>query len=85
MLPSTASESPGKTRHESQFPLSPQTEQHERTGDPLFSHTHQATQNGMLIKLWSSQEWKSDELMEDRTGRPVVNSRAHEQIHCGKR
>ena len=23
-------------------------------------------------KNWSSQEWKSDELMEDRTGRPVV-------------
>ena len=21
---------------------------------------------------WSSQDWKSDELMEDRTGRPVV-------------
>ena len=28
VLPSTASESPGKTRHESQFFLSPQTEQH---------------------------------------------------------
>ena len=28
VLLSTASESPGKTRHESQFPLSPQTEQH---------------------------------------------------------
>ena len=26
----------------------------------------------MLIKIWSSQQWKSDELMEDRTGRPVV-------------
>ena len=23
-------------------------------------------------KAWSSQEWKSDELMDDRTGRPVV-------------
>ena len=42
--------------------------------DPLFSHTHQATQNGMLTKTWSSQEWKSDELMEDRMGRPVVNA-----------
>ena len=25
-------------------------------------------------KIWSSQEWKSDELMEDRTGRPDVNA-----------
>ena len=25
-------------------------------------------------KTWSSQEWTSDELMEDRTGRPVVSS-----------
>ena len=25
-------------------------------------------------KTWSSQEWKSDELMEDRTGRPVVTA-----------
>ena len=28
VLHSTASESPGKSRHESQLPLSPQTEQH---------------------------------------------------------
>ena len=25
-------------------------------------------------KTWSSQDWKSDELMEDRTGRPVVTA-----------
>ena len=25
-----------------------------------------------MIKSWSSQEWKSDELMDDRTVRPVV-------------
>ena len=42
--------------------------------DPLCTHTHQATQNGTLIKTWSFQEWKSDELMEDRTGRPVVTA-----------
>ena len=30
VLPSTASERPGKTRHESPFPLSSQTEQHHR-------------------------------------------------------
>ena len=35
VLASTASESPGKTRHESQFPLSSRTEQHQRTGRPV--------------------------------------------------
>ena len=40
-------------------------------GDLLKTLTHQAAQNGMLIKTWS-QYWKSDELMEDRTRRPVV-------------
>ena len=61
-LSSTASESLVKTRHESQSPPSPQTEQHYRTvkdplfaqkerTDPLYTHTYQATQNGMLIKL----------------------------------
>ena len=63
VLPSTASESPVKTRHESQSSLSLQTEKHYGTGDPLYTHTHQATHD----KTWSSQEWKSDELMEDRT------------------
>ena len=35
VLPYTASESPVKTRHESQFSLSSQTEQHHRTGQPV--------------------------------------------------
>ena len=35
VLPSTASESPGKPRHESQFPVSSRTEQHHRTGRPV--------------------------------------------------
>ena len=34
-LSSTASESPGKTRHESQSPLSPQAEKYDRTGRPV--------------------------------------------------
>ena len=49
VLPSIASESPGKTRHESQSSLSLQTEKHERTGRP--AHTHHVTQNGTLMKL----------------------------------
>ena len=38
--------------------------------DSLKKHTHQATQKGK--KKLSSQEWKSDELMDDRTERLVV-------------
>ena len=41
--------------------------------DLLYAHTHQATQNGILIEL-GLLEWKSDELMDDRTVRPVVCS-----------
>ena len=33
-------------------------------------------------KTWSSQEWKSDALMEVRKGRPVVTAAAHGPIHC---
>ena len=40
-------------------------------GDQLETLTHLATQNGMLIKL-GLLKWKSDELMEYRTGRPVL-------------
>ena len=29
-----------------------------------------------MTKLWSSQEWKADELIDDRTVTPVVCSRA---------
>ena len=37
VLPSTASQSPGKTRHESQIPLSPQIEQHNRKARPVVN------------------------------------------------
>ena len=71
VLASTASESPGKTRHESQTPLSPQTEKYDRTGRPVVC-THSARYSEWNVdKTWSSQEWKSDELMDDRTGRPL--------------
>ena len=39
--------------------------------DPLKAHTQQATQWN-VDKAWSSQEWKSDLLMGDRTEKPVV-------------
>ena len=46
VLASTASESPGQTRYESQLPLSSWTEQRLRTG----TLTHPATHSGVLTK-----------------------------------
>ena len=40
VLSSTATESPEKTRHESQTPLSPQTEKYDRTVRPVVSSQH---------------------------------------------
>ena len=67
----TASESPVKTRHESQFPLSSWNEQHQRTGRPVMGARASNYSERNFDKNWSSQEWKSDELMEVRTGRLV--------------
>ena len=72
VLASTASESPEKTRHESQLLLSSRTEQHHRTGRPVEDAYSSSCSEWNVDKTWSSQEWKSDELMEVRTGRPVV-------------
>ena len=71
VLPSIASEKPGKTRHESQSPLSPQTEQHHRRGRPVVDAYSLSYSEWNANKHCSSQEWKSDELMEVRTGRLV--------------
>ena len=88
VLASTASESPGKTRHESQFLLSSRTEQHQRTGRLVEDAYSSSYSEWNVDKSWSSQEWKSDELMEARTVRPengptswFVHT-AHRQIHC---
>ena len=70
--PSGASQSPEKTRHESQSPLSLQTEKHDRTERPVV-HAYSSNYSERDVdKIWSSQEWKSDELMDDRTRRPVT-------------
>ena len=71
VLASTASESPGKTRHESQLPLTSWNEQHQRTGRPVLDACSSSYSEWNADKNRSSQEWKSDELMEVRTGRPV--------------
>ena len=74
VLASTASESPGQTRYESQLPLTSWNEQHQRTGRPVLDAYSSSYSEWNADKNWSSQEWKSDELMEDRTGRPVVTA-----------
>ena len=71
MLASTASESPRKTRNESQLPLSSWNEQHQRTGRPVKDAYSSSCSERNADEKWSSQEWKSDEVMEVRTGRPV--------------
>ena len=68
VLSSTASESPGKTRQESQTPLSPHTDKYDRTGRPVVCAHSSSYSEWNIDKTWSSQEWKSDELMDDRTG-----------------
>ena len=79
-LSSTASESPRKTRHGGQNPLSPQAEKYDRTGRPVVCAHSSSYSEWNVDKTWSSQEWKSAELMDDRTGRPVVCSRRAHQF-----
>ena len=71
-LSSTASESPVKTRHESHTPPSPQTEKYDRTErDVVYAHSSSYSEWN-VDKTWSSQDCKSDELMDDGTARLVV-------------
>ena len=72
MLASTASESPVKTRYESQIPLSSWNEQQPRTVRLVKDAYSSSYSEWKVDETWSSQEWKSDELMEVRTGRPVL-------------
>ena len=91
-LSSTASGSPEKTGHESQSPLSLQAEKYNRTVRPVVCsqradqpvvYAHSSSYSEWNVdETWSSQEWKSDELMDDRTERPVVCSqRAHQLVN----
>ena len=61
----------GKTRSESQIPVSLWTEQQPRTVRPVMGASSSDYSEWKIDEEWSSQEWKSDELMEVRTGRPV--------------
>ena len=83
-LPSTASESPVKTRHESQTPLSLQTGKHYRTGRPVVYAHSSSYSEWNVDETWSSLEWKSDELMDDRMERPVVSSQRASQTRFSR-
>ena len=88
MLASSASESPGKTRYESQSPLSLWTEQHLRTGRLVEDAYSSSYSEWNADEKRSSQEWKSDEVIEVRTVRlvneqpPGFFRRAHGKIYC---
>ena len=73
VLASTASESLGKTRSESQkkVPLSSLNEQQTRTGRPVMGASSSDYSEWNIDEKWSSQEWKSGETFGARTGRPV--------------
>ena len=63
---------PGKTKYESQkVPLTSWTEQHLRTVRPVKDACSSSYSEWDADEKWSSQEWKSDEVMEVRTGRLV--------------
>ena len=71
LIEGSVSESPGKTRYESQIPLSSWTEQHLRTGRLVKDAYSSRYSEWNADEGWSSQEWKSDEVMEVRTVRLV--------------
>ena len=68
VLAPIASQSPGKTRYESQIPLSTWTEQQPRSVKNACSSSYSEWNDD---KKWSSQGWKYDEMLEARTGRLV--------------
>ena len=71
VLASTASESSGKNRSESQFPLSSWNEQQPRTVRPVMGASSSDYSEWNIDEKRSSRERKSGEMLEARTGRPV--------------
>ena len=71
VLASTASETPGKTRYESQIPLSSWNEQQTRTVRPVMGATSSTYSEWIIDDKWSSQEWKSGEMSNTSTERLV--------------
>ena len=71
VLASTASESAGKTKSESQVPLSSWNEQQPRTERLVMGASSSDCSEWNIDEKWSSQERKSGEMSEVRTGRLV--------------
>ena len=70
----SASDWPGKTKSESQkVPLSSLNEQQTGTGRLVMGASPSNFSERNIDEKWSSQEWKSGEKLEARTGRPVSN------------
>ena len=70
-LPLLNQKARGKPRYESQITLSSWTQQHLRTGRPVVYAYSSSYSEWNVDKTCSSQEWKSDEVLEARTERPV--------------
>ena len=73
-LASTASESPGKTRYESQLLFSSWNEQQPRTGKPVMGASSSDYSEWNIDEKWSCQEWKSDESWKQERGDPWVGN-----------
>ena len=71
VLASIASESSVKTRYESQIPPSSLNVQRTRTGRLVLGANSSNYSEWNIDDKWSSQEWKSDEMLGARTVRPV--------------
>ena len=72
VLASTASESPEKTRSESQnVPLRSLDVQQTSTERPTLGASSSNYSEWNIDDKWSSQEWKSGDMLGARTGRPV--------------
>ena len=72
VLASTAPESPGKTKSESQkVPLNSLNEQQPRTGRLVMGACSSNYSEWDIDDKWSSQEWKFGEMLGATTGRPV--------------
>ena len=74
VLASTASESPRKTKSESQnVPLSSLNVQQTSTGRPVLGASSSNYSEWNIEDKWSSQVWTSGEMSNTSTGRPVYD------------
>ena len=75
VLASTASESPVKTKSESQnVPLSSLNVQQTSTGRPVLGASSSNSSEWSIDDKWPSQVWKSGEMSNTSTGRPVYDN-----------